>query len=353
MPGAPEGTAPVHIPFEQGCRQRYHELLNDVFESGFWSEGRMLGRFERAFGEYVGLPARAVSSGGAGLLTIFEYLDVRGKQVVVPANTFRATPLSARRAGAEVVYADCNREDLCLSLEDLTRKVTRETAAVCVVHIGGHIAFQIEEIAAFCREREIPLVEDCAHVHGGGWNGKTGGHYGFAGAYSFYATKTLSLGEGGMVVSRDRAFLHWLEKYRNYGKEVIDGKVTYAIREGFNYRMNEVTAALGILQLERLPDILKWKRALAEKYDRIFDNRARFPEGMTSGYYKYIVFDYDALKQNTGQVFGLADMGPVIDGISADVPNSRWIAEHHQCLPIWYGWPQADADVDELRRILL
>ena len=125
---------------------------------------------------------------------------------------------------------------------------------------GGHIAFQIDDIAGFCRERDIFLVEDCAHVHGGWWNGKTGGHYGFAGAYSFYATKTMPLGEGGMVVSRDRPFLEWLEQYRNYGKEIANGKVTYPLKSGFNYRMNEITAALGIVQLQRLPALI-----LAEK----------------------------------------------------------------------------------------
>lgn len=346
----------MKIPFGESWRGRYQALMNEVFESGFWSEGQMLKRLEAAFGDYVRLPARAVNSGGAALLSIFDYLNLQGGDVIVPANTFRATALAARRAGGNVIYADCNREDLCLSLDDLKRKITRNTKAVCVVHIGGHIAFQIEEIAEYCRAHDIALVEDCAHVHGGWWNGKTGGHYGFAGAYSFYATKTMPVGEGGMVVSKDEAFLQWLEKYRNYGKEVIDGKVTYAMKEGFNYRMNEATAALGLLQLERLPEVLEWKRVLAAKYDEIFENRVQLPDGMTSGYYKYIVFGYDALQQRTGQVFGPADLGPAIDGIGAteaDTPNSDWIAQNHQCVPIWFGWDEGGADIGELKKVLL
>ena len=343
----------LHIPLEQTWRDRYHALVDDVFDSGVWSGGHMQDRFEKEFGDYVGVPARAVSSGGAALLAIFEYLNVRGKQVIVPANTFWATPLAARRGGAEVVYADCNREDLCLSLEDLRRKVTRDTKVVCVVHIGGHLAFQSEEIAAFCRERDIMLVEDCAHAHGGSWNGKSGGHYGFAGAYSFYATKTMPTGEGGMVVSRDENFLDWLEGHRNYGKKIVDGVVTYPIADGFNYRMSEITAALGVVQLERLPEILKWKRALADKYDQVFDRRIRFPDGMESGYYKYIVFDCEGLKERSGQVFGPGDLGPAIDGALADVPNSVWVSNHHQCPPIWYGWEYGDDDVDSLREVLL
>lgn len=343
----------MRIPLEPEFRRQYYQLLEEVFDSNFWSDGPLLRRFEQEFGKVMGVPARAISNGGAGLLAILAYLDVQGQEVVVPANTFWATAQAAKKAGARVVYADCNREDLCLSLEDLKRKVTPRTKAVIVVHIGGHIAFQIEDIAAFCRDRDIYLIEDCAHVHGGWWNGKTGGHYGFAGAYSFYATKTMPLGEGGMVVSRDAHFLDWLERYRNYGKEIVSGKVTYPIKSGFNYRMNEITAALGIVQLQRLPMILAEKRTLAAKYDRIFARRVQFPPGMISGYYKYIVFDYPQLKMQTGQVFGLGDLGPVIEGVEADVPNSYWIAAHHQCPPIYYGWEHTSQKVAELAEVLL
>ena len=341
------------IPFEPHYRRQYYQLLEEVFDSNFWSDGRMLRRFEQEFGDYVGVPARAVANGGAALLAILDYLNVRHQEVVVPANTFWATAQAAHKAGARVVYADCNREDLCLSLEDLRRKVTPHTRAVIVVHIGGHLAFQIEEIAAFCRERQIALVEDCAHVHGGWWNGKTGGHYGFAGAYSFYATKTMPLGEGGMVVSRDEGFLTWVERYRNYGKEIVGGRVTYPLKTGFNYRMNECTAALGLVQLQRLPEILAAKRALAVKYDQIFENRLKLPPGMISGYYKYIIFGYPLLREQTGQVFGPGDLGPVIDGVAAAVPNSYWVAENHQCPPIYYGWEHAHKEVAEIARILL
>ena len=231
-------------------------------------------------------------------------------------------------------------------------KITGNTKAVIVVHIGGHIAFQIEEIAAFCKAKGIYLVEDCAHVHGAWWKGKTGGHYGFAGAYSFYATKTMPLGDGGMVVSKDKDFLKWIEEYRNYGKEVVGGHVYYRLPNGFNFRLSEFSAALGIVQMERLDKILKFKRALAKKYDQIFENRLRFPDGMVSGYYKYIVFD-TKLKQETGQVFGSGDLGHVIDCMGLELPNSVWVAHHHRCAPIYYGYENADKSINELREILL
>lgn len=341
------------LPFEKEYRERYYKLLDEVFESNFWSDGKMTRNFEEKFAEYTGLHSCAVTSGGAGLLSILEYVNVRGKEVIVPANTFWATAQAAKKAGANVVYADCNRDDMCMSYSDMVTKITPETKAVIVVHIGGHIAFEIEKIAKYCEEHHIALIEDCAHAHGAEWNGKTAGSWGIAGSYSFYATKTMPLGEGGMIVSRSSDLIDWMKRFRNYGKEVINGTiVTYPMKEGFNYRMNEFTAALGIVQLEHLPHILEWKARLAAKYDQIFSNRIQLPEGMKSGYYKYIVFD-ENLSEVTGKVFNYTDFGNEIEGIQVDLPNSYWVAKHHSCAPIYYGWDKAEMSVEELRKSLI
>ena len=340
------------IPFEEEYRKKFYELEEEIFDSNFWSEGNMLKRFEEDFGKYVKNGARAVTNCGTALYTVLEYVDVRGFDVLLPANTFWADARAIQMAGGHPVFVDCNKEDLCMSVEDLERKITPNTKAVIVVHIGGHIAFQINEIKELCDKKGITLIEDCAHVHGGWWNGKTGGHYGIAGVYSFYATKTMPLGDGGMIVSRDKKLLEFVEHFRNYGKDVINGQVFYKYENGFNFRLNEFTAALGIIQTERLPKIVEWKRKLAKKYDEIFDNRVKLPEGMESGYYKYIVFD-TPLKQETGQVFGPRDQGDVIMGVDCDLPNSKWIVEHHKCAPIYLGYENADKTVEELREILL
>jgi len=342
----------MKIPFNQKYQEKYFKLLNRIFDSNMWTEGPILREFEEKFSKYIGIEARAVANGGAGLLAILEYINVKDKDVIVPANTFWATPQAVKLAGGNVIYADCNKYDLCLSYEDMVSKITKNTKAVIVVHIGGHIAFDIEKIAEYCKKKNIYLIEDCAHCHGGWWNNKTGGHWGFAGSYSFYATKTMPTGDGGMVVSKNIDFLKWLEKYRNYGKEIINGKVTYPIKNGFNYRMSEFVAALGIVQLEQLSEILEWKRKLAEKYDKIFERRIKFPNNMISGYYKYIVFDYD-LKEQTGQVFSRTDFGYVIEGLDINLPNSEWIAEHHKCAPIWYGWENSEKTIEELYKILV
>lgn len=340
------------LPFDEECRVQYYKLLDEVFDSNQWSEGKMQRTFEEKFEEITGLSSRAISSGGAGLLAILDYLDVSGQEVVVPANTFWATAQAVKKAGGIPIYADCNKEDLCLSLASLKQKVTDATKAVIVVHIGGHIAFEIDAIKQFCDEKGIYLIEDCAHAHGAQWNGRQAGSWGIAGSYSFYATKTLPTGEGGMVVSQNKDLIDFVSKYRNYGKEVINGRVTYPLTTGFNFRMNEMTAALGVVQLNRLNDILSWKRELAAKYDRIFDNRVRIPEGMQSGYYKYIVFDYE-LTEQTGQVFGVNDLGYRIDGKSFTLENSEWVVEHHKCAPIYFGWEKSTLSVEELKEYLI
>ena len=340
------------LPFEKEYKERFYQLMDEVFESNFWSDGKMTRTFEEKFGEFTGLYACAVTSGGAGLLSILEYVDVRGKEVIVPANTFWATSQAAKTAGAKVVYVDCNKDDLCMSYDDMISKVTPNTKAVIVVHIGGHIAFEIDKIVEYCNKHNIALIEDCAHAHGAEWNGKTAGSYGVAGSYSFYATKTMPLGEGGMIVSKDQELIAWMKKFRNYGKEVINGNiVTYPMKQGFNYRISEFTAALGIVQLEHLPVIIDWKRNLAQKLDQIFENRVVFPSGMKSGYYKYIVFDQE-LSEETGKVFNYTDFGNEIEGIKINLPNSYWVAEHHKCAPMYYGWGKAELSVEELRRYL-
>jgi dTDP-4-amino-4,6-dideoxygalactose transaminase len=342
----------MRVDLDPGVRQRFQALCAEVFDSGYLSDGPMLRRFEAAFSALTGLRAIAVCNGGAALQAVFERIGVAGGEVIVPANTFWATAAAVRRAGAIPVYADCERDDLCLSLSDLQRQTGPRTSAVCVTHIGGHIAFRIEAIAEFCRSRGIPLVEDCAHAHGASFKGRAAGSWGMAGAYSFYATKTMPLGEGGMVVTSDPQLEEWLRTHRNYGKLVAGGRVRYLSPDGFNYRMNEITAALGLAQTEALPGVLAWKRSLADKYDRLFENRVRFPAEMRSGYYKYIVFDQD-LAEETGKVFDRSDFGNEIEGRAFHLPNSWWIAEHHRCAPIWHGWDGAGLDVEGLRRRLV
>ena len=252
----------MKIYFSEKNKKKLQNYIDEIVKSNQWSEGVMTKEFESDFESFQGLESVAVSSCGAALWILFEYAKVRGKDVVVPGNTFWATAAAAKRAGANVIYADCNREDLCLSLSSIKEKVTNNTAAVCLVHIGGHIAFEIEKISEFCDKENIILIEDCAHAHGASYKGRSPGSWGLGGAYSFYATKTLTTGEGGMVVSKDKNLIRFAKAMRNYGKEYLDDKIRYSLLDGFNLRMSEFTAAIGRIQVSNMPTIQDYKNEL-------------------------------------------------------------------------------------------
>ena len=184
----------------------------------------MTRRFEAAWEAYNELPAVALSSWAGGALAALHFAGVQGETVLCPSNTFMATPLAAIRAGAEVQFVDCNREDLCMSFADFEAKAERHRRKRRVPrpHRRPH-RVRVEQIARYCAEHGIFLIEDCAHAHGAGWNGRRAGTYGDAGVYSLYATKTISTGEGGVLVSRRPEVIEHARAFRNYGKPSLRG----------------------------------------------------------------------------------------------------------------------------------
>ncbi|MEA2479166.1 MAG: perosamine synthetase [Thermoleophilaceae bacterium] len=308
-------------------RARLHELWDEVLSSGRWSEGGLTQRFEAAWSEWNGAGAVATSGWTGAALAALEFAGVRGQTVLCPSNTFMATPLAAIHAGAHVEFVDCNRDDLCMSFADFEVKAEQhKPRAAFLVHIGGHLAFEVDKIADYCRQNGIFLIEDCAHAHGAGWNGRRPGTWGDAGVFSFYATKTVSTGEGGMLVSTNDELLEFARAFRNYGKP--DHAVT-----GLNFRMSEFTAALGIVAAERMEEIVAWKNEVAREHlDAAHPARLELPEGMTSGLYKYIVFD--PIERSTGKVYDQPCHR--LMGHSVELPNCDWVAQNHWCVPIYY-----------------
>jgi dTDP-4-amino-4,6-dideoxygalactose transaminase len=315
------------IGFDHRDRRRLHELIDEILDSEQWSEGAMTTRFESAWEAWNALPAVSLSSWAGGALAALDFAGVKGETVLCPSNTFMATPLAALRAGARVEFVDCNRHDLCMSAADFQAKAERHRPrAAFLVHIGGHLAFDSAAIAEICRENGIFLIEDCAHAHGASWKGRKPGSYGDAGVFSLYATKTISTGEGGVLVSTRPEVIEHARAFRNYGKP------DYQVR-GLNFRMSEMTAALGLVQIERMPEIVAWKNDVARQHlDPVYPNRLELPEGMTSGLYKYIVFDW--LERSTGRVYD-APCHRVM-GSDTDLPNTDWVMRNHSCVPLYY-----------------
>lgn len=316
------------IGFDLRDKKRVYKYWDEIFASQKWTEGKFTQLFEEKWAKWNGLPSVATSSWSGAAMACIEYFNLNGKKVLCPTNTFMATPLSVVKAGAKVVFADCNRTDLCLIYDAVVNAAAQhDLAAVWLVHIGGHIAFDTPRIAEFCRSKGIILLEDCAHAHGASWNGERPGTWGDAGVYSFYATKSISTGEGGMLVSRHPGLIEFAKKYRNYGK--FDHEV-----EGLNYRISEFAAALGVVQVDRMDEITAWKNEVAEKYlHPRFERRVKLPDGMISGLYKYIVFEQ--IEKSTGKVYDR--LCHSIMKCQGSFPNAEWVAQNHWCVPLYYN----------------
>ncbi len=315
------------ISFDPRDKARVFQYWDEIFSNQKWTEGKFTALFEEKWAEWNGLPAVATSSWTGAAMACMEYFGLAGKKVLCPTNTFMATPLSVMKCHGGVVFADCNREDLCLSYDAVVSAANKEDIhAVWLVHIGGHIAFDTPRIAEFCRSKGIILLEDCAHAHGAVWNSVKAGTWGNAGVYSFYATKSVTTGEGGMLVSKDPGLIEFAKAYRNYGK--FEHKVA-----GLNYRMSEFTAALGVVQVDRMDEITAWKNEMARKYlDSRFAKRLRLPDGMVSGLYKYIVFE--PIEKSTGKVYD--QLCHTLLGHQGTFPNSEWVTRNHWCVPLYY-----------------
>ncbi len=319
------------IGFDERDRGRVHELWDGVLDSQKWTEAGLVERFEGLWADWNGCEAVALSGWSGGAMAALDFAGVRGEAVLCPSNTFPATVLAILAAGGRPVFVDCNRNDLCASFEDFAAKLAQHRPrAALLVHIGGHIAFDVERIADLCREQGVFLIEDCAHAHGASWNGRRAGTWGDAGVYSLYATKTVSTGEGGVLVTSNPELTAHARSYRNYGKP------DYAVH-GLNFRMSEFTAALGIVAVERMEEIVRWKNAAARALlDPLHPARIELPDGMVSGLYKYVVFE--PIERSTGKVYDDPCHHRWGDGTS--FPNSDWVAQSHWCAPLYYR-PQA------------
>lgn len=344
----------VPVCFPEDDRREILAGIDEVLRSGQLTLGNHGRVFEERFAELVGVThAAAVNSGTSALEIVFRALDVAGKEVVVPTNTFFATPAAVMHAGGRVRFADADPATLCVDAKRLAEAITPETVGVVVVHIGGAVAPDIDAIVELCRARGLWLVEDAAHAHGATFNGRGAGSFGFAGCFSFYPTKVMTSGEGGMIVTGDPRIHEEALVYRDQGKAGFHANMH--TRLGYNWRMSELHALVGLTQLKRLPEFIERRQRIGAIYDRILGESGaltpvRLPPGSRSNYYKYAAFlppgvDRAALKQTLRQDWGVPLSGevyelpchlqPVFETESAgSFPGAEQACASHVCLPM-------------------
>lgn len=254
---------PVYQPEFFGNEKKY---VLECLESGWISsKGTFVQDFETRFANYIGINnAATVANGTVALHLALLALGIKeGDEVIVPSLTYIASVNAIKYVGAVPVFVDSLPDSLQMDCAAIIRKITAKTKAIIAVHLYG-LSCEMSSLLAITREHRLFLIEDCAEALGSFYKGQHVGTFGDIATFSFYGNKTITTGEGGMVVTNDNqlheAVLHFkgqgLAKNREYWHDVI----------GYNYRMTNICAAIGLAQLENIDNILKKKRLIAQWY---------------------------------------------------------------------------------------
>ena len=316
---------PFKYYFPERSIRNIANKVERLLQSGdFLTQGKYSEEFERKFASYIGVKhAIAVSNGTAALEIIFQILDVKGSKVLIPTNTFAATAYGVIRAGGRPVFVDIDK-DLNFSLSDISRKLDDQVRAVVPVHIGGLISPRLLELLNMAEEKGIHVVEDAAHAHGSELNGRKAGTFGIANAFSFFSTKVMTTGEGGMITTNDDEIAEKAKILRNQGK--IKGNLIGMM--GYNWRMTELQAIIGLEQLELLPEIIEKRRRVAKTYDELLEGvrpleMLKIPDNVRSNYYKYIVFLPRGCNPEVLKAYLREKFGVILAGYVYEVPLHR------------------------------
>jgi perosamine synthetase len=238
------------------------DAVREVIASGMLARGSYVDQFEHEFAQYCGTEyAVAMNSGTAALFSTLYALDIaQGDEVIVPDFTFIATASSVRMAGAHPVFADINEKSYNIQPEAILEHITPKTRAVIGVHLYGQ-PFDVRAVSEICEDHGLILIEDCAQAHGARYEGRKVGGFGTAGCFSFYPTKNMTTSEGGMVTTDDPHLAMKLRKIIDHGQDI---KYRHDLI-GFNFRMTNLEAAIGRVQLGKL-DAMNERRRMNAAY---------------------------------------------------------------------------------------
>ncbi len=265
--------------------------VKEVLESGRLVQGPKVEAFEKAFAAYLGRKhGIAVANGTAALqVALLAHGIGRGAEVVVPPLTFFASASTVLQAGAKPVFSDVERSSYNLDPAKLPAAMSKATRAIMPVHLYGQTV-DIDPVLEVARDHEAVVIEDACQAHGAEYKGRKAGHLGDSACFSFYATKNMTTGEGGMVVTDDAGVAERARLLRDHGQS---SKYIHASL-GYNLRMTEIAAAIGLVQLKKLDDWVRRRRANAKALTQgLAGIEGLVPpaEGnwMVHAYYQYVV----------------------------------------------------------------
>ncbi len=271
-------------------------LVGKIIKSGWLTHGKYTLLFENAIKKFTKAKfAVSVSSCTAGLhLSCLASGFKKGDEVIVPAQTHTATAHAVEYTGATPIFGDVEYPSGNLSLKEIKKKLTKKTRGVILVHMAGYPC-DMKKIIRFCKKRKIIVLEDCAHALGTYLKGVHAGNFGISGSFSFYPTKQITTGEGGMVITNNEKFYKKIKKLKAFGidKDIKDRKKQgdYDVKSlGFNYRMTDFQAALGYRQIINYRKNLKLRHLLAKRYIKNFSKTVKITHMPYSNNNSFFVF---------------------------------------------------------------
>lgn len=342
------------LKFSLGFKLKFLRGAWDILSSDRpLGESKYVKEFETKFANLVGSEyAVACSNGTTAIELALKAIDVAGKKVVCPSNTFFATTVAINNAGAEVVLADCEKETFSISYSHLKKIISEnEIAAVVIVHIGGIISKDIPKIVTLCKKHNITLIEDAAHAQASQTLGYTAGTIGDIACFSFFPTKVMTTGEGGMVTTNNKEYFEKIKSLKNFGRDNQNAGIIIN-PQGNNFKVHEFTGLMGSLECDRVLGRVAKRTSLLDRYIQNLEGTnfkvITQKEGRCS-YYKCILlspYNTDDLKQYckehlislTGEVYRIpVHKQPLYEDSfdATQLKNTNYIANKHICPPLY------------------
>jgi len=352
-----------HFPLAKPeITQADRKAVNDVLNSQYLSRGPVVKAFENKFSQLLQINyASAVSSGTAGLIIALQALKVKkNDEVITVSFTVPATVNSILTVGAKPIMIDIEEDTLGMCPQALVQAVNDKTKAIIVVHAFGKAA-QIHEIINIAKQYKIPVIEDACEAIGNQFNKKILGTLADIGVFAFYPNKQITTGEGGMLITHDEELYQKFEILKNHGR-TMNGDLYDQISFGWNFRLSDINAALGLSQLQRISEIIKKRQQIAKYYSRFLQHSAQIKspsfssKEQKSAWFVYViqVQNPDKIKQKlqsrniqSGRYFAPVHLQPyyrkLFPGIK--LPITEKIANQTLALPFYTQLQQGDIEI--------
>ncbi len=259
---------PVCEPYLKGNEKKY---LIDIINSGWISSsGGYIQKFEEKFSNYCGMKyGISCTSGTSALHLALLSLGIqKGDEIIIPDFTMVSTLFAILYCKARPVFVDVEKDTWNIDVKKIEEKITKKTKAIIPVHIYGH-SVNMDPVLKLAKKHKLFVIEDAAEAHGAEYKGKKCGSFGDINCFSFYANKIITCGEGGMVITSNKSLADKVNYYKNLCFP-LSGERSYFHKDlGYNYRMTNMQAGVGLAQLERINDYIKMRRKNAKLYNKL------------------------------------------------------------------------------------